>query len=142
MEPPILLCEILILANELDHPYILWPWINLAADIGFKSDSIVVCAEASDLNSSLDITKPSECIFKMAAQFVSLSTIELPPSFPEVWWCQNCGIMSEHSEPIDRMKKDCHVCHSAQTMKDMRYFFNREAFIKVAQSLNAHSIQQ
>lgn len=125
-----LLNKILILSNELDDPGILWPWIYLAADTEFKSDSIAVCVDASDFNSPLDTKNPNKCIFEMASQFHSLGSINLPASFPDIWWCQSCGAISEASQPIQIMQTDCQICHSPQAMKNMQYFVNRELLIK------------
>jgi hypothetical protein len=129
LEPLRFLTDILLLSNELDDPEILWIWIDLAGDISFKCDSLIVCVEPTTFNNRLDLKDADKCIRQTALQFLSLCSIELPPLFPLVWWCQNCGAISEEPITNEVFQCDCLSSSSAQSMKNMRYFENRELFI-------------
>lgn len=132
VEPVVFLNEILEVSDDYDDPYILWIWIDLARNL-YRNNAY---GQIFSFNDTLNLEAPDECIRQTALQFISICSTNLPNKFPCVWWCQNCGVISEESTSTESVKCSCPSCGSAQSMKNMRFFTNRETFLEKALQLS------
>ncbi len=115
--------EMLELAEDNNDPYILWIWIDLASDL---SRQHVIEDGDFVFNGSLDLENQDACIRRTASQFVALCSKDLPLKFPWVWWCKECREVSDETTFSEIQSRTCPTCGSAHSMKNMRFFENRE----------------
>jgi len=129
IEPQDCLGELLVLSNENDDPYILWIWIDLASDMSCSPKGIVCPGEGVVFNGVLDLSNIAECIRKTASQFIALYSPELPHNFPSVWCCNECGQVRDDPTNTEVISRTCPSCKSAFSLKNMRFFNNREEYV-------------
>jgi hypothetical protein len=120
------LSDMLTLADDHNEPYMLWIWIDLANDFSpYTRDGRTNIV----FNTPLKLDNPNECILRTATQFIALCSMSLPEKFPLVWMCQECESISDESTFTTSVAHNCTSCASASSMKNMRFYQNREYFI-------------
>lgn len=118
--------DILTLAEDNNDPYMLTIWIDLVADF---SPLNRIEREEVIFNANLKLENTHECIVRTASQFIALCGFDLPEKFPWVWMCQECDSISEETTFTATMAHDCPNCLSKSSMKNMRFYQNREDYV-------------
>lgn len=116
------LYALLTLSDDNDDPYICWVWIDLARDISRHMEYIV-------FNDALNLENSDESIRKTAYQFIALCKMDLPAKFPLVWCCKDCGEVSSDTTYTETNARPCPACKSIFSLKNMRFFKNREDYV-------------
>jgi hypothetical protein len=127
MEPGDCVAEMLALADDNQEPYIMWIWIDLLRDFPANHKHYPASFR---FNSILDLENADDCIHKTALQFISLCSISLPNKFPWVWCCQHCAAVSDADTFTEASVCTCGKCDAQSAMKNMRFFDNREAYLR------------
>lgn len=119
--------EMWAIAEDHNEPYIHWMWIDFSRDLEpvERRGQGYIC-----FNGTLDLNNPEDCIRKVAQQFINLCAMPLPDKFPWVWICQECSAISDESTFTEISACTCSVCGAISGMRNMRFFENREEFIK------------
>lgn len=118
--------EMLTIADDYNEPYIHWIWVDLVDDL----DSAKAQTDGMKFNGTLDLNNPEQCIQIVARQFVSLCSESLPEKFPWIWRCEICLAISEENTFTQTKTCTCTRCGGIATMKNMRFFDNRDALLK------------
>lgn len=118
--------EMLTISDDYNEPYIHWIWVDLVDDL----DSTKARIDGMKFNGVLDLNKPEQCIWTVARQFVSLCSELLPEKFPWIWHCEVCHAISDENTFTQTKTCTCIHCGAIGTMKNMRFFDNRDAFLR------------
>lgn len=121
--------KILRLADETNEPYILWIWIDLYRDLSHEHD---LEGQHIVFNDFLHLQQADECIRETALQFIDLCEQELPLKFPWIWRCEKCEEVCDDNTFSELKNRTCPKCGSAHSMKNMRFYENRQEICRTA----------
>jgi hypothetical protein len=123
--------EMLQLSEDHQEPYALTVWTDLAHDMNVDHRG---GHRRSSFNGALPIENPDECIRRTASQFVSIFSTDASDCFPLIWWCHACKEVTENDTNLPIEERACAACGSGSSLKNMRFFENREAYVSKAAS--------
>jgi hypothetical protein len=125
--------EGIALLHEIDNDYeyyLMMPWVDLARYHTEKHRQTGQCQFAAD-----DIASYGEEPFAwmLVRQFLTLcqqGSQSFPTKFPVIWYCLACNCSSNEDTWTTQRTAPCRACGSADSLKNMQYYVNREAYLQ------------
>lgn len=129
--------EGIALLHEIDNDYeyyLMMPWVDLARHYTEKHLQTGTYQIATN-----DIERHGEDNFTwmLVRQFTAICQqarpglpMGLPEKFPVIWHCLACNISSADDTWTTQRTAPCRACGSGDSLKNMRYYANREAYLQ------------
>lgn len=116
-----------------DHEYCLMqPWVDLSHFYRERHRQTEQFQPAAD-----EIAAHGEEVYEwlLVRQFAALCRLankSLAEKFPIVWQCLSCAHCSGEDTQTVRRTASCPACGDADSLKNMRYYANREAYLQAS----------